>query len=148
MRHTSAMRSRSRLRLLFVLLTLPGSTLRCRSIAAVGPGISAARREMQPDLRIECTRCRQCAKKSRAGINWRGYAWSLIRSPAMRATTNFRSRLRYRVADDRVIDVEAKKTGVVLIVQPDRHRILCDRGQVEPGRLDVQVPATASVGSS
>src|SRR5580700_2768485 len=63
----------------------------------------------------------------------------------MRAATNERSLLRYRVADYRVIDIEAKRAGVVLIVQPDRHWILCDRGQVESGRLDIQVPGAATV---
>ena len=56
--------------------------------------------------------------------------------------------LRYRGADYRVMDVEAEqpfeRPGLVLVAYPDRHGILRNRGQVEPGRLDVHGPGTAT----
>src|SRR5208283_4349032 len=91
------------------------------------------------------------AKESRAGVNRRGYSTrsdlrTLLRARhlAVDALTNDRRRRCDGIADHRIVDVEAKRARVGCIVQPQRDRIALNPVQVQPGRLEIQAPATAS----
>ena len=108
----------------------------------VARGISAGRRKMQPG-----------AKKAAPALT----GAAIQRDPDLRtllparhlavdALTNDRRRRCDWIADHRVIDVEAKWTRVGRIVQPQRDRISLNPVQVQPGRLEIQGPGTASAG--
>ena len=105
----------------------------------VARGISAGRRKMQPGT-----------KKAAPALT--GAATHAIRfadpapgaSPSGDALTNDRRRRCDGIADHRVVDVEAKWTRVGRIVQPQRDRIALNPVQVQPGRLEIQGPGTAS----